>query len=62
MQVALYFKVVVGLDVDPEPVIDPQRLRESQSGVDGDGALAAGDLADPGLGETGGLGEAVLPA
>ncbi len=60
MEVALDFEVVVGLDVDPEPVVDPEGLREPECGIGGDGALAADDLADPGLGESGGLGKAVL--
>ena len=43
-----------------QAVVNAEGLGQAQGGIDGDSALAAHDLADPGLGESGGLGEAVL--
>jgi len=59
MEVARDLEVVVGLDVDPEPIVDAEGPRQSQGGVDRAGTLASHDLADPCLGEPGRLGEAV---
>ena len=50
----------VGLDIDPEPVVDAKGLGQSKRGVDRDGVLASHDLADASLRQPGRLGEAVL--
>ncbi len=58
--VPLDLEVVVGLDVDPEAVVDAEGLGQAQGRLGRDGTLAPNDLADPRLGECGGLSQAVL--
>lgn len=60
VKVALDLKVVVSLDVDPETVVDAQRLGQPHRCGNRDRPLAADDLADAGLRQSGGLGEPVL--
>lgn len=60
VEIALHLDVIVGLDVDPEVVVDAQRPGQAQCCLGGDRALAADDLADAGLGESSCMGESVL--